>query len=369
MSREKRAFGSALIIGLGLIGGSLAKGLAAAGITAKAVDRDPSSIAAALADGVICAGGTSPTRVLCDVDCVLVCTPVGALASVFRMIHPLLPDRASVFDCASVNALPCRLAAEEGLARFASLHPMAGSEKGGYAAARAHLFENAYIVTTPCALSDAETLARAAALTRMLRGIPVSLDAETHDRYAGVISHLPHIAAASLVNLMDASADSSGTLAALAAGGFRDITRISSSSPALWSEISLANRAQLLPLLARYTEELERFRIALEDGDRPALEALFSSAKHRRDSMENRPFGVLGRTFGITLDIQDTVGALAKITRLLGDAGINICNIGIINSRESEGGVLKIALSDAESRRRACALLAEAGYPAAHADD
>lgn len=352
---------SVLIIGLGLIGGSLAKRFKEKQFTVFAVDPDEFSLEKAKAEKVIDKGETALSAELCKADAILVCTPVSALKETFFTLSTLVSPDTLIFDCASVNGLPCTLAEEAHLSRFVSLHPMAGSEQGGFSGAKAHLFENAYLVITPSKSSDPYAVDVARFLCQKLGSIPLILDAETHDRYAAVISHLPHVVSASLVHLMERSCNDE-TLSSLAAGSFRDLTRISSSPPNLWRDISLANKKELDLLLKSLEQELSHFRELLANQAEEDVLSFFASAKAGRDKIEARPFGTLNQLSTITVDVIDTIGILAEITRLLGDAAISISNIGISNSREHEGGVLTLAFADRYTSEKATKLLSKSGH-------
>lgn len=378
------------VVGLGLIGGSLAKAIRLrTGLAVIGLDRSADVIRAALADRVLTAGavigGAAPavtsaddrTDTGADADSG-VGSDAGDAAS-----WSLLSGCAVVFICtpaATVPDLAARAAASCGglitdvasvkqpilekikLERFIGGHPMAGSEKQGYAFASESLLENAVYVL--CLQEDSRLpyaeVRRLEQLIRQIGATPVHLGAREHDRAVAAVSHLPHVAAAAL-SLLAARSDQ-GSLARLAAGGFRDITRIASSDPGLWAGITSESREALLPLLDDYAGLIEEFRAALADGDQSALHRFFFQAAQYRNSLPVDGRGALAAHSSLTVYVTDRPGVLGHVTTLLGENGINISNIRIRELRTYEGGCLQLLLPDSSQAVRAAWLLKEAGY-------
>jgi len=299
------------IIGLGLIGGSLALALGrTAGFRVVGLDRKRRVIDAALADGALAAaallpdlpelpgcpgiladpdspGFPQPTpdeeaawRLLADCAVVFVCTPPSTVPAYVKMAARYCPGILT--DVASVKG-PIMESVK--LGRFIGGHPMAGSEQAGYVHASDKLLENAiYVVCLPAdhSLTD-EQISFFEQLVRLCGAVPFRMGAAEHDKAVALVSHLPHVAAAGLALL--ASLADTGTPASLAAGGFRDLTRIASSDPGLWAGISLENAGELLPAIDRYIELLGRFRADLARGNCPALQDFFSRAAEYRGSL------------------------------------------------------------------------------------
>ncbi|MDI9470219.1 MAG: prephenate dehydrogenase/arogenate dehydrogenase family protein [Bacillota bacterium] len=364
------------ILGLGLVGGSVARALCAGSGSGEEVriigcDRDGASLEAAIADGVIDQAlvidaahpDSNDWSALAGSDLILICLPTPLIPPVARSLAAALPG-ALLMDAASVKR-PV-LDAVCGL-RFIGSHPMAGSERQGYAVSTPRLFEDAVWCLVPPAVDDAAypgdaaaDLALAAGLVTRLGARPLVLDAAAHDAAVAAISHLPHVVAAALVNAAIGGADEQ--TAGLAAGGFRDITRIAASDGALWRGICLENRGPLLESLTRFETEMARFRAALEADDPAALEALFAAAAQSRAGIPASGHGALPIDASLSLDILDCPGSLARITTLLGDAGISIRNLAILHARQYEGGRLRVYLGERGQLGLAQAILERAGY-------
>jgi prephenate dehydrogenase len=279
--------GKLAVFGVGLIGGSFALGLKAAGAVSQVigVGRSRSNLDAALNAGVIDVIAGDDRQAVADADLVLLAMPVGQMAAVMARIAPLLGVRTVVTDAGSTKRDVVALAQEHlsaALSRFVPAHPIAGAERSGATAARADLFRGRHLIVTPVR----ETEARALALVRQaweICGMRVSaMDPDSHDRVLAAVSHLPHVLSYGLVHEL-AGRPNAERLFALAAGGFRDFTRIAGSSPEMWRDICLSNRDLILEDLARYRAELERIAALLEAGDGPALERLFADAREARN--------------------------------------------------------------------------------------
>jgi prephenate dehydrogenase len=199
-------------------------------------------------------------------------------------------------------------------------------------------------------------------LVKKMGSIPIILDASEHDGITAAISHVPHIIAAQLVNLVRESDDSSEKMRALAAGGFKDITRIASSSPVMWQDICLTNSSEIKRSLDRYIESLQVASDALSNMDADFLYQMFDTAGEYRSAIPNKSIGLMKRLFEIYLDIMDEAGAIATIATLLASNQISIKNIGIIHNREFEEGVLKIEFYEEQAQVKASALLTRYNY-------
>jgi prephenate dehydrogenase len=390
------------VVGLGLIGGSLAKALAGrAKVAVVGIDPDPVVIEKALSDQVLARGGVMPLQseliqmdhhqapsiisafkakaspavvpaelagpgsssqaavwqLLADCQVVFLCTPPATIPDLVRQIRPC--TGAILTDVASVKKPVLDLIPDD---RFVGGHPMAGSEKHGYANARENLFENAaYVLCLP--EQSAITVLEYRQLERLVQSIgasPISLDPVTHDKAVAAVSHLPHVAAAALSLLAARQGDNN--LTRLAAGGFRDITRIASSDASLWSQISLESSDQLLPLIDQYIAILQEFRTELSDGDLDHMRQYFFQAAQYRGSLPVDGRGALLTQSILNVYIPDEPGVIGKVTTLLGEHAINITNLRIREFRTYEGGSLQLLLPDSAQAARAAWLLKEAGY-------
>ncbi len=282
------------VIGVGLIGGSFALALKAAGACAHIVGagRSEANLRAALDRGAIDSVASDPAAAARGADLVLVATPVAQFKQVFASLAPALGPRALVTDAGStkrdvVAAARANLAG--GLPRFVPAHPIAGGEESGVRAARADLFRAKRVVLTPFAENDPEDVARAEAAWLLCGARVFRMSTEEHDAVFAAVSHLPHVLAFALVHEL-AGRSNSDQLFAYAAGGFRDFTRIASSDPEMWRDICAANRDALLSELDRYLGKLGGVRGDLAAGDGAALERLFTAARAARARWLNGEF-------------------------------------------------------------------------------
>ena len=239
---------------------------------------------------------------------------------------------------------------------------MAGSEKSGFANSKAHLIENAYYILTPSSKVSEGKVRAYKDFVSSLKALPVVLDYHEHDLVTGTISHLPHIIASSLVNFVRDTDTEDELMKALAAGGFKDLTRIASSSPVMWQQICLKNGENISHILGQYIEALKTAKDALDSGDEKALYTLFESSRDYRDSMPDSSAGPIKKQFAVYCDIIDEAGGIATIATILASNNINIKNIGIIHNREFEEGVLRIEFYDGASSAKAAELLQKYRY-------
>ena len=239
---------------------------------------------------------------------------------------------------------------------------MAGSERTGYVNSKAALLENAYYILTPTPSVPREKLDAYRDLAARIGAIPLILDYRKHDYVTAAVSHLPHVIAASLVNLVRDSDSEDGIMKMIAAGGFKDITRIASSSAAMWQQICLTNTENISSLLQVYIDSLTAVKAQLDHRSEQELFAMFDDARIYRDSFVNASSGPIKRSYSFHVDIADKTGALAHIAALLAENGLSIKNIGITHNRESEDGVLLVELYDEPSLDTAVQLLEKAAY-------
>ena len=275
------------VIGVGLIGGSFALALKAAGLARRVVGagRSQANLDLALERGVIDAVASSAAHAAQDAELVLVATPVAQYPQVFGAIGPVLGAQAVVTDAGSTKQdviAAARAGLGARLAQFVPAHPVAGAEHSGAAAATADLFRGKRVVLTPQAETSPQALARVehawqACGARLFRMAP-----EEHDAVFAAVSHLPHLLAYALVHDI-AERGNAAQLFGYAASGFRDFTRIASSQPEMWRDICVANRQVLLAELERYGAQLAALRPMIERGDGAALERVFAAARAARE--------------------------------------------------------------------------------------
>jgi prephenate dehydrogenase len=347
------------IVGLGLIGGSLAKAIRGRTDVGEivAIDTDMKAGELAASESVIADFSTDDLSILNGCDLVILCAPIDAIKKMQPELRKL--DIGLITDVGSVKG-PVMEAIT--LPNFVGGHPMAGSERHGYACGSGSLFENAlYVICVPDSSEvSAKKLDQFEELIRAIGAIPMRMTAEEHDKRVAAVSHLPHIVASSL-SLLLANLDD-GAISRMAAGGFRDITRIASSDPKLWAGITENSRKALLPVLEEYIELLSKWRDSLQENDKAALEKLFMQGACYRDHLDTNLRGALEASSMLTVYVDDKPGELARITAILGKGNINIRNINIRNFRTYDGGQVSLLLGTAKEAVEAYALLKEAGY-------
>jgi len=281
------------VIGVGLIGGSLALALRRRGLVGEivGVGRSAENLAVARRRRIVDRITTDPAEGVRDADLVVLATPVGALAEVGKAIAPALGPGAVVTDVGSTKGSVLR-DLEPVIpphAFFVAAHPIAGTEDSGAAAAEEDLFEGSRCILTPAAGTDPKALARVRRMWRAVGARVIEMDAEVHDRILGAVSHLPHVVAYALVN---AVTDLRKDALDYAGGGFRDFTRIAASHPVMWRDIVLANRESVLAGIDATLAELSRMRAWIDRREGRALEEAFLRARITRRSLAPRKGGV-----------------------------------------------------------------------------
>ncbi|NLK20686.1 MAG: prephenate dehydrogenase [Epulopiscium sp.] len=355
------------IIGLGLIGGSIAKALKQKCGTnhITAMDLDRSILNKAFEEGVIDSFTTSIDSHFSDCNIIFLCIPVKKIALCVNKLIPFIKEECILTDVGSTkNAIMNELGSllDKSSIYFIGGHPMAGSEKMGYDASRGHLFENAYYILTPNNKTPKTKLDILKDFITAIGAIPIVISPEYHDLITASISHVPHIIASSLVHMVKTLDDTNKYMHLLAAGGFKDITRIASSSPEMWHNICISNQREILFVLDHFIEILTQFSSAINDNKDDAIWDFFESAKQYRDTFSNRSPGAFAKTYEIIIDVVDEPGIIANIATLLSNHKINIKNIGIINSREYENGVLQILFDKEDDRQKSVKLLKDTNY-------
>jgi prephenate dehydrogenase len=353
------------VIGLGLIGGSIAKALKdRCGIkTIIGIDCNTDTLNQALKEKVISVGATEITPDIHQSDMVFICTPVSKTPEWIKKIIPAVKPDCIITDVGSTKSqLISHIEQMSDSFHFVGGHPMAGSEKSGYTASKSHLFENAYYILTPCAKSTHDDIKVLKHIARSFGSLPIELSAQLHDKVTGAISHVPHIISACLVNTVKNLDTPEQYMQKLAAGGFKDITRISSSNPEMWHNICFSNKDAVINILDTYISILEEFKTYIYSEDNEAVYKFFSDAKIFRDAITSQITGLIPDTYELILDVVDKPGIIGEVATILGKNNINIKNINITNNREFEGGVLIISLPDNQSLEKAHQILTDHGY-------
>lgn len=352
-------------IGLGLIGGSIAKAVRQyyPDWEIIAYDKSRETLALAVQEGTIHTACSSIDDNFRGCSYIFLCAPVTYNTAYLSQLKNLISSACILTDVGSVKTSIHEEVSRIGLEEnFIGGHPMAGSEKSGFSNAKAHLIENAYYILTPSAGVPEEKVETYRAFVESLKALPVILDYREHDSITGTISHLPHIIASTLVNFVHDTDTKDGLMKSLAAGGFKDITRIASSSPVMWQQICLKNRDNISRILGNYIQALEQAKDLVNHSDEEALYSMFENSRDYRDSMPNSSAGPIKKQFAVYCDIIDEAGGIATIATILASNLINIKNIGIIHNREFEEGVLRIEFYDGDSSAKAAELLKKYRY-------
>lgn len=289
-------------------------------------------------------------------DLIIVATPVNEAEKILLSLASMeLKDGVIITDAGSTKAKIVETAScltEKGRT-FIGGHPMAGSHKSGVTAAKAILFENAFYLLTP---GDGVADSEVNRLMNWLVGTKAKfliVTPEEHDYMTGVISHFPHIIAASLVHQAERSSQDQQLVTRLAAGGFRDITRIASSNPDMWRDILLHNKPVMLDLFRNWMEEMQKITNMLEVNNGEAIYQYFLRAKQFRDELPLSDKGAIPAFYDLFVDVPDYPGIISEITGYLAKEQISITNIRILETREEVYGVLVISFQTEEDRIRA----------------
>ena len=352
-------------IGLGLIGGSIAKAIRQyyPDYDIIAFDKNKESLALAIQEGTIHTSCSSIDDNFRGCNYIFLCAPVTYNAAYLSQLKDLLDENCILTDVGSVKTSIHEEVIRLGMeANFIGGHPMAGSEKSGYSNSKAMLIENAYFILTPTDQVAREKVEAYEKFAESLKALPVILDYRIHDQITGTISHLPHIIASTLVNFVKTHDTKDEMMKNLAAGGFKDITRIASSSPVMWQNICLKNKDNIVKILDQYINSLEDFKEAVEREDDLDLYTRFESSRNYRNSMPSSSAGPIKKSFAVYCDIIDEAGGIAAIATILASNNISIKNIGIVHNREFEEGVLRIEFYDEDSSKRAVGLLQKFRY-------
>ncbi|MGE7601437.1 prephenate dehydrogenase [Peribacillus sp. NPDC097675] len=350
--------GKVFVIGLGLIGGSLAMAIRHAHPDAVIVGYDVSKKNSQLAAllGIIDDPVSSLEAGACEADLILLAVPVNETVRILmELAHLDLKRNVIISDAASTKTTVVNAAnslVNRGYT-FIGGHPMAGSHKSGAGAAKLHLFEHAFYLLTPTEHVEEERIEQLKQWLSGTRANFLVVSPATHDRITGVISHFPHIIASGLVKQAEVYSQENDLISRLAAGGFRDITRIASSNPEMWRDILLHNRDVLLSLMNDWLKEMEHIKelVANEDGEE--IFRFFTDAKIYRDDLPSNMKGAIPAFYDLYIDIPDYSGVISEITGYLAQEGISITNIRIIETREEIYGVLVISFQTEEDRIKA----------------
>ncbi len=351
------------LLGTGLIGGSIGLALARRQIVVVGYDADPSRAMRARELGAVSEVAASVEAAVTGVDLVVVAVPVGHIAALARVA--LERGAPVVTDVGSVKGPIVASVAASGApaARFVGGHPMAGSEQDGVDGADPDVFVGAAWVLTPTADTDPDAFTTVRTLVGLVGAEAIAVTPDDHDALVALVSHVPQLAASTLMDVATGSADEQRTLLRLAAGGFRDMTRIAAGHPGIWPDILAANRDAVLRGLDDYRDALGKVRDLVAAADRDGLLEFLQRARAERRSL---PVGTppVEELVELRIPVADRSGVIAEVTTLATALGINVYDLEIAHSAEGRAGVLVLVVAERRVADFETAL-GERGYHAA----
>jgi prephenate dehydrogenase len=326
------------VVGLGLIGGSVAAALGERGWHVSGTDDDPERCSIARERGLIKSVGVDA-----GADVSVVATPVS---SIVGWVNELLATtRGVVTDVGSVKAPIARAVTD---ARFIAGHPMAGSELQGVDGADPNLFRGAVWVLTPTQTTSDDTFATVAQMVRSIDADVLVLRPEEHDRLVAVTSHLPHLTAATLMSIANDRADDHAAVMRLAAGGFRDMTRVASGHPAIWLDICRENKEAIVDAIDSMIAGLDGVRRIVSESDDDALLRILRAAREARANLPGRVRD-LADVVELRIPIPDRAGAAAEVFSLAAELGVNTANFEVVHSVEGDRGILVMIVASGDA--------------------
>lgn len=355
-----------VLIGTGLIGGSLALAIKREhNVIITGYDIQSEQVKRAKRLNIIDEAGVNLQTICEEAHLIIFASPVEETTKLLKQLASYqLREDVIVTDVGSTKGTIMKEAETllPGGVTFIGGHPMAGSHKTGVESAKAHLFENAYYILTPMRNAQIEKIEQLKDWLKGTRSHFLVLNTEEHDYVTGVVSHFPHLIAAGLVKQVEKHAGDNPFIHMLAAGGFKDITRIASSSPKMWSDIVRQNRSRLLQLLEEWITDMKHLQHTVAEGDDEVIHNYFAKAKEYRDSIPVRKSGAIPAYHDLYVDVLDKVGALAHITSILARHEISITNLQILEAREGLLGVLRISFQTEADRMKATKFLQHEQY-------
>ncbi|HEY5532256.1 MAG TPA: prephenate dehydrogenase [Candidatus Anoxymicrobiaceae bacterium] len=368
MSAVSKRFEKVAVIGTGLMGGSLAMALKASPAVGTVACYDSLSEVRDVARklGIADEVCDRPQEAVAGAGLVFLATPTGSIAEAFSTITGSLEVGTVVSDLGSAKQeitadIESRLPAG---VNYIGGHPMSGSEQSGVESARPDLYRGAYFILTPTENTDAESF-------RMLHGVltdlgarVISIDPETHDRAMATVSHVPHLLSLLLMDMASRQRDEIQGLFTVAAGGFRDMTRIAASNPDVWTDICSANRDFIVERLVDYRNRVDELVVLMESADTDALRELFENARRARGELSLKSGQELEQMYDVTLSVPDEPGVISKISTAVGAMGVNIEDIGIVHPLEGETGIMTLKILGKRQARGVSDMLSELGYRA-----
>lgn len=361
---------SVLIIGVGLIGGSIGLVLKKYSMYNEVIGfgRNKEKLKSAVRLGAIDRFHTDISNVEWqNISLVILCTPIKQIITFAKNIAQFLKENTIVTDVGSTKSeiseeINDFFSKNNIKSDFVGSHPIAGKEKTGVENASEILFQNAYCIVTPHKNNASKSIKFIESLWKKIGARVIIMSPEKHDLITGVISHLPHITASALVNTAGVVQKNVNDLLNFAAGGFKDITRIASSDENLWTQIITSNKSVMLSLIKEYKNVLNEFELNLINNDYDSITEFFSNSKNLRNSIRLKGTGLLLNYYDLEVVVEDRPGIIADITNTLSVNNINIKDIEILKYREYEDGILKLSFESEKNLNEAFKILNDANY-------
>jgi len=359
-------FSRVAIVGVGLMGGSLGLAIKRGypSIRVSGVDRESKILKRAIERGAIDRGYLTLEEGVSEAQLIFLAAPISAIVDLLPRVAELIAPDTLVTDLGSTKARICRVAQQCLPNNFIGGHPMTGSERQGIEAADSFLFENALYVLTP----GPQSTAQAERFRRFLEGLGARvlyMDAEIHDRVVAYVSHLPQLLAVALADLVGRQSQANSHYQQLAAGGFRDMTRIATSPYELWADIIKDNTMKIEQALDELVQQLTAMKTELK---RSTLRERFRRAAAFRNAIPRSSKGFLEPLHRIAVSVPDRPGVLARMTTAIAQAEINIKDIELLKVRENVGGTFHLYFESLKDAERAVQALEKAGYPSHRLD-
>ncbi len=352
-------------IGMGLMGGSIAKSIKKYNLADEiiAYNRHADRLTPAIDEGVVDKQAFDIDTSFASCDIIFLCCPIQINIQIAKQLKDIIKPTCILTDVGSTkNDIHVAMMAAAPDLCFIGGHPMTGSEKSGYSASDPQLFENICYVLAPSPAANEDAVELLTALVKGIKSIPVVIEPKKHDAATAAISHMPQVLSVALVNAVADMDKDNGYMKVLAAGGFRDMSRIAASSPDMWAPILEANHEAIVTSIDRLATELTSMRDIVINNKTSEVYTTFEQAKVYRETMHFNHRGLLPEEYSFTIDVSDEPGIIAKIAGVISDAGINLKNIGIINNREREEGVLRVIFDDEVHCQESIQLLESLGY-------
>ncbi|MGB9791267.1 MAG: prephenate dehydrogenase/arogenate dehydrogenase family protein [Thermacetogeniaceae bacterium] len=363
MKKEEERIKKVAVVGLGVIGASLGMALTA---TRKyhviGVDSDRETLGIAVETGVAAVVTDDVFDGVRNTDLVFLALPVNEIIRVGQMISECLAPETVVTDVGSTKRVVVEALEERFSSRFVGGHPMTGSERAGIRGADQYLFENAIYLLTPTPRTDPAALDVVSGVVADTGARVMYVSPEEHDVMVAAVSHLPHLLAVSLMNVASHIASEYPETMILAAGGFRDVTRIAASQSAMWRDIYMTNRENIVNMSRRLRKYLEEMENNLEKGNFEAIVAEIKKAREEREKIPFRVRGLLPSVYEVLVTVADRPGSIAEVTALVASKDLNIVDIEIVRVREGEGGTLRLAFKTPEEADSAESILKGSGF-------